>query len=108
MFTSSYFQSVTLTPGVRFSPWSCPICSTQFETKNPIKGHMVKHFKSEIKEKYLNKEDPTKCSLCSHKTENTDHMVHHIAWTHQKLRDFLTQGKKSVDKSRNIPTSSRQ
>jgi hypothetical protein len=64
----------------------------EFVTKNPIRGHMVRHFRAEIKEGFVSKETPNQCPSCEHKSENSDHMVVHLAWTHQKLRGFLTPG----------------
>ena len=40
--------SISLT-GSKISAWTCPVCQAEFITKNPIRGHMVKHFRAEIK-----------------------------------------------------------
>jgi hypothetical protein len=39
------------------------VCSTELQAKSAIRGHLAKHFDAEIKERFLNKEDPTRCAL---------------------------------------------
>ena len=64
-----------------------------FDLDNHLNLVKPKEGLSWFQERFMNNEDPTKCLNCPHTSENSDHMIVHLAWTHQKLREFLTPGK---------------
>ena len=69
------------------SKFKCYLCQTAFKEKTALTDHIVNHFSEKILDRFV--ENGTKCKICQYKDANLGQLTRHVAFQHEKVRDYL-------------------
>ena len=69
------------------SKFKCYVCQTAFKEKTALTDHIVNHFSEKILDRFV--ENGTKCKICQYKDANLGQLTRHVAFQHEKVRDYL-------------------
>merc|ERR1719318_1590380 len=78
------------TPSVKFF-LECEVCKKSLDSEKPLLQHLVNsHFHKEVREKFVNLHEGSKCLICDKDIKKSG-MTIHIGSTHRKVNEILLE-----------------